>query len=297
MEDLTSFYVSVIIPTYKDWDRLRLCIDKLTKQNFHSSNFEVIIVNNDPDDDIPSEIDVPENFSIVSEPRSGSYAARNTGIQLAKGDIIGFTDSDCLPDENWISNAVRIFEQGNYDRVAGHIEVFYEDADRPTNAELYEKVFAFKQEETVNTIGACVTGNMFTKKSVFFEVGNFNKLLFSGGDYEWGTRAFKRGFNIFYAKEVIVYHPARKTLSELLKKAKRVGGGAGASLEGNTMLAVRDYLKTFEPAKHAFYMIKNYGKEISFFQKIKVLLVRFYIRHTMNLEKLKVAFGKLANRE
>jgi len=288
--------VSIIIPTYKDWQRLSLCLEALSKQTFSSEGFEVIVVNNDPDDTIPSFFSLQANCQVISESKSGSYAARNTGIRAAKGAILGFTDSDCLPDVNWISNAVKVFEEKKCDRIAGDIEIFYEDANRPTSAELYEKVFAFKQAETVQSIGACVTGNMFSMRYVFEEIGFFNEELFSGGDYEWAKRASERDFNIIYSEGVKIFHPARKTMGELLKKAKRVGGGTAHLLNGNKKAAIKDYLKTFEPALYTVHMIKNYGKEISICQKIQVMLVRLFIRHTMNLEKLKVVFGKTANR-
>ncbi|MGK9120130.1 glycosyltransferase [Olivibacter jilunii] len=292
----TEPFVSIIIPTYKDWQRLSLCLEALSKQTFPAENFEVIVVNNDPDDVVPTFISLPETWQIVSERKSGSYAARNRGLLLAKGEILGFTDSDCLPDKDWIYNAVSIFEERKCDRIAGDIQIFYEDDKRPTNAELYEKVFAFKQAETVNSIGACVTGNMFSKRYVFDKAGPFNEALFSGGDYEWAKRASESGFNIEYSEGVKIFHPARKTMQELAKKAKRVGGGTAHMLNGNKMAAIKDYLKTFEPASYTFHMLRCYGKELSIYQKAKVLLLRLYIRHTMNLEKLKVVFGKPANR-
>lgn len=47
-------FVSVIIPTYHDWDRLKKCIEALKIQTYPSDLFEVIIVNNDPADKAPS---------------------------------------------------------------------------------------------------------------------------------------------------------------------------------------------------------------------------------------------------
>src|SRR5690606_18431287 len=123
----TEPFVSIIIPTYKDWQRLSLCLEALSKQTFPAENFEVIVVNNDPDDVVPTFISLPETWQIVSERKSGSYAARNRGLLLAKGEILGFTDSDCLPDKDWIYNAVSIFEERKCDRIAGDIQIFYED--------------------------------------------------------------------------------------------------------------------------------------------------------------------------
>lgn len=289
-------FVSIIIPTYKDWVRLQMCVEALKKQTFSKSQFEVIIVNNDPNEVTPDFLSLPSNFKIIQESKSGSYAARNAAINIASGEILGFTDSDCLPAEEWIENAVKILDQDNCDRIAGNIEIFYENDDDPTNAELYEKVFAFKQAEVAKTMGSAVTGNMFARKKVFDTVGLFNETLFSGGDHEWARRAHAKGFTIVYAEDVTIYHPARKSLQELLKKAKRVGGGAANLLSGKRAVAIKEYIGSFKPSFYAWYMIRNYGKGMSFVQKSKVFIIRAYIMNVTNLEKLKVAFGKQPNR-
>lgn len=87
-------YASVIIPTYRDVERLQKCISALKRQE-KFTNFEVIIVNNDSTD---LKIAVPDNrFRVIAEKKSGSYAARNAGIKAAKGKVFSFTDSDCIP--------------------------------------------------------------------------------------------------------------------------------------------------------------------------------------------------------
>jgi glycosyltransferase involved in cell wall biosynthesis len=102
-------YVSIIIPTYRDWNRLGMCLEALKKQSYPKENTEIIIINNDPEDLIPVDFKGNKNITIMNAARNGSYAARNTGLKIAKGEIIGFTDSDCIPNTDWISKAVVIF--------------------------------------------------------------------------------------------------------------------------------------------------------------------------------------------
>lgn len=75
--------------------------------------FEIIIVNNDPLDALPGNVIIPQNAKILSEEKVGSYACRNTGIRNSKGSILGFTDSDCIPDKYWIQHAVHTFQKDN----------------------------------------------------------------------------------------------------------------------------------------------------------------------------------------
>src|SRR5688500_5776142 len=155
-------YVSIIIPTYQDWARLSLCVNALSKQTYPKDLFEVIIVNNNPDDNTPANFYVPENFTILIEEKPGSYSARNAALKIAKGEIVGFTDSDCIPDQDWIRNAVDYFaNHKSCSRIAGRISIFYKGS-KPTAAELYNTLFSFPQKNHAEGNGTSVTANLFT---------------------------------------------------------------------------------------------------------------------------------------
>jgi len=213
--------ISVIIPTYHDWERLKICIDALSKQTFPQDKFEVIIVNNDPENS-PPELNLPDNFRIISEGKPGSYAARNTGIKEAEGEILAFTDSDCVPYKDWLEKADYLLRIGA-DRLAGKVELFYK-SNNLTLAELYESVYAFDQK-TYAARGCSVTANMITYKKLFSKIGGFNEQLLSGGDIEWGNRASKQNVKIKYAPEVKVKHPARFQIKQLIRKNLRISAG------------------------------------------------------------------------
>jgi len=287
--------VSVIIPTYKDWSRLRLCIDALSKQSYPKECFEVIIVNNNSEEGMPDDYMMPQNFKLITETKPGSYAARNTGLKIAKGEIIGFTDSDCIPEKDWIKNAVNYLnENKSCSRIAGHIDIIFKEA-KPTTAELYNSVFAFPQKSHALYSGTGVTGNMFTYKNVFDTVGPFNERLLSLGDLEWGKMAHKAGFQIHYRKDVVIKHPAR-TLAELITKERRVGGGQGLMGKRSQVQSVLSYLADNRPRLFIFKHIYRHSTNLSLAGKIKVLLLRHYLLNIRALEKLRVQMGKQASR-
>jgi GT2 family glycosyltransferase len=223
MQDLKSIgkesypKVSVIIPTYKDFHCLPECLKRLSEQTYPAEAFEVIVVNNDPDNPLELSPKV-KNFTILSEKKAGSYAARNTGLDHAGGDIIAFTDADCLPDPDWVENAVNHIRSGEV-RVAGKVCLFYQ-SDNLSIAEIYEKAFAFNQYKNVMR-GCAVTANLIVLKTLIDNVGGFNEELLSGGDFEWNKRATEDGISILYAEDVKVWHPARATIRELKKKVIR----------------------------------------------------------------------------
>lgn len=215
--------VSVIVPTYNDATRLRLCLGALEQQSLPRDQFEVIVVDNGSTDDTTDVLAEHPGIVAEREPQPGSYAARNRAIEIARGEILAFTDSDCIPAPDWLERALARFdERPDLARIAGAVEIFFRDPDRPTGIELYEALHAFPQQRYAEEHGFGVTANMCTRRSVVDAVGPFDATLPSGGDNEWGQRAKSAGFPITYAPEVLVRHPARRTLRELHRKMLRV---------------------------------------------------------------------------
>ena len=287
-------YVTIIIPTYNDWERLALCISALAVQTYPRDSFEVIIVNNKPDDNIPVDFTLPDNFQVVAEVKPGSYAARNKGLSLARGEIVGFTDSDCIPDPDWIKNAVLYFEMhNNCSRIAGKIDFYFKKV-KPNHVELLESLFSFNQDKYVERQGMGVTANMFSRKSVFNTVGNFNEKLMSGGDLEWGRRANSAGCNIHYVKSVIVKHPARSTFAELKSKARRVAGGhsqIGVNKKRSFVNLAWKLILAFKPnLKETIFIYRQ--KKLGVKSKTIIWVMRYNLQLTRALEKFKVNRGK-----
>lgn len=288
-------FVSVIIPSYRDWKRLILCLGALNKQTLSKDLYEVIVVNNDPSDKIPSDFFIPENTIIIEESKKGSYAARNAGIKKAKGNLLAFTDADCIPDINWLANAVSVLSANTgCMRLAGKIELFFRGS-KATLAEKYEAVFAFDQQKFIRKDDAAVTANMFALKRLFDRVGGFNEHLFSGGDIDWGRRASKAGYPIFYAENVIVHHPARNSVKELKAKRKRVAGGTGVRMKSRKR-SLNKFIKIFLPPKNTVRTIRVKGSELTLLEKVEVYVLRYYLSIVGGLEAFKITRGKIPHR-
>jgi glycosyltransferase involved in cell wall biosynthesis len=216
-------FVSVIIPVYHDLEYLKRCLNALKNQTYPRSLREVIVVNNDPAEDIESHIAQSDNVRVICESHRGSYAARNKGISNAKGTILAFTDSDCVPLEDWIEKGVQtLLSQPNIGLVAGKIRVVVRDPENPTAIELYEKIAAFPQKFYVEKQRYGATANLFTFKDVIEKVGCFNGRLLSSGDFDWGNRVFAAGYKQLFAEDACVLHPARRTFRQKLKKKIRI---------------------------------------------------------------------------
>ncbi|MFB1078181.1 glycosyltransferase [Photobacterium damselae] len=287
--------VSIIIPTYRDWFRLSLCLDALVSQSYPCEKIQIIVVNNDPDNVREDIIKKFKNTNIlfIDEIKAGSYAARNTGLKYAVGDIVAFTDSDCIPDSEWLTNAVSFLENNkNIDRIGGHIELFFKSKKRNL-AEIYEACYAFRQEEFVEKQNMAATANMITYKKLFDHVGNFNDKLMSGGDAEWGKRASLLEYKIAYCNNVIVRHPSRDSISGIFLKNRREA--AGKIKEDSKIYFVLELFKSFLPPLKSIYYIRR--KNIKYHHVLLAFIIRYILRIDSGFEKFKVGMlGKNVER-
>jgi glycosyltransferase involved in cell wall biosynthesis len=295
---MNPHFVSIIIPTYNDWQRLSLCLKALEEQSYPLACFEVIVVNNNAYDSIPDGFLMPGNCTILTESQAGSYAARNAGLALAKGKYIGFTDSDCIPDRDWIKNAVDTFLLDNtVKRIGGRIDIFPKVSGRFNSIELYETVFAFQQDLYVREYGTCVTGNLFTTRTTFDSVGLFNDSLMSGGDFEWGNRARVANLKIVFGNNVIVNHPARYTFEELAQKSRRVAGGHFTTHE-KKKAALRFYLSLIRkiiPVGRELMLIFA-KRHLSTEKKLTVFYIRYRLQLIYNYTLFNLRRGRSVER-
>ncbi|HEX7707677.1 MAG TPA: glycosyltransferase [Thermoanaerobaculia bacterium] len=218
-------FVSVIIPVRDDTPRLLTCLDALERQAYPRAAFEVIVVDNGSSEPVSERLGARAGTRVVFEPRKGSYAARNRGAAVAEGEILAFTDSDCLPDAAWLEQGVAGLTMRPDCHVAGAIRVFPHDPGNPTAVELYEVLFAFPQRRFVEVFHFGATANLFVSRVHFDQVGGFRDDLQSGGDYEFGTRLHAAGVPAIYCEQAAVDHPARPSWKQLREKISRVTAG------------------------------------------------------------------------
>src|SRR5262249_55512081 len=96
---------SVIIPTYMRPQQLQDCLEGLACQNYPRDRYEVIVVD-DGSPDMPEPVTTPFHarmqLRLLRAPHGGPAAARNAGAREAAGDLLAFTDDDCVPSSGWL---------------------------------------------------------------------------------------------------------------------------------------------------------------------------------------------------
>lgn len=230
-------FVSIIIPVFNDAERLKICLAALEKQTYPRDCYEVLVIDNGSDESLENVVRQFPQAKLANCSSPGSYAARNSGINLAKGDILAFTDADCIPAKDWLETGVRrLVATANCGLVAGRIDLFFQKSDRPTAVELYDSITFFNQKQYLEEQNYGATANIFTYSSVFDRVGLFDSQLKSGGDKEWGQRVFAQGYSLVYADETRVAHPARYSFGQIYRKIIRVREAGYERTRANTPL-------------------------------------------------------------
>ncbi|HWT11949.1 MAG TPA: glycosyltransferase [Allosphingosinicella sp.] len=242
--------ISVIIPVYRDWQRLALCLAALERQSLPQSQFEVIVANNEPDGDCPLDRRAA-NVRVVHEPTPGSYAARNAAVAASAGRYLAFTDSDCLPEPDWLRNGLAALTANPAARIAGSIAIFREPAGGH-HAHIYDLHVAFPQKEFA-AAGTCVTANLLVARAVFDSVGPFDQ-WFSGADLAWNRRAQAAGVPILYAEEVRVAHPARRSVRDIFRKKRRAAGSIRDDISLGTVV-----VEAIKPPVRRLVMLRRKG--------------------------------------
>lgn len=304
-----NYLVSVIVPVFNDAARLQLCLQALAVQTYGDEGghraYEVIVVDNASDarENIPALV-AEFSFAVyVCERSPGSYAARNCGLAMAKGDVLAFTDADCIPSADWIEKGVvHLVRIDNCGLVAGRINLFFRDA-KANPVELYESVTAFPQQRLLSQHRGAATANLFTFRSVIDAVGPFNASLLSQGDLEWGRRVFAAGYQQFYAEDVCVNHPARYTFDQLRQRTVRLAGGAFGRfvrpecslLQRNLTFAELLIQDLLPPVNFMISALRD-ERLSGYRQKLSVPLVLVWVRYVSAVEKIRLKLGGLPNR-
>ncbi|MTI22746.1 glycosyltransferase [Fulvivirga sp. RKSG066] len=177
-----KLFYSIIIPFRNEADNLKALIASLDRLNFPKENYEVILVNDHSTDTwqhVLKDIDRPNLKLINATEGEGKKAAINTGIDLAKGEVIVTTDADCKVPSSWLHIYSYYFEVKNLEMVFGAVAFA-----KPQS--FFQKM---QQVEFASLIGSgastlrlglpsmCNGANLAFTKKAFNQVGGYNDNL------------------------------------------------------------------------------------------------------------------------
>jgi GT2 family glycosyltransferase len=200
--------VSVVVPTYRRPDLLLRCLDALRRQQFDPSQFEIIVADDAAEEGTRAQVEsriagLPAIRYIPVEAAHGPAAARNAGWRAAQGDIIAFTDDDCLPDSGWLAAGSAAFEDAAVIAVTGQTIV-----PLPPNPSDYER----------NTAGLetseFITANCLCRRRVLADIGGFDEQFTTAWreDSDLHFRLLETGGKVVRVAAAVVVHPVRQAV-------------------------------------------------------------------------------------
>jgi glycosyltransferase involved in cell wall biosynthesis len=217
--------LSVIVPVYNRSDQLRQLLAALAQQSFARAWFEVIICDDGSSEDLSRVASETAGLQIVylRQERQGAGKARNLGLAHARGEILAFTDSDCLPGADWLRALDQAMEGPSIGLVGGRID--YRGAQF-----LLGRCLNFLMSSTLGAAGARDprgvvhmgfyprAGNLAVRRSLALAVNGFPGSR-HGEDLEFSHRIREQGVEIRFVPEAVVVHNERRGFGQMAREA------------------------------------------------------------------------------
>ena len=208
--------ISIIIPC-KEIDSLtEKCIQECLKLDYE--NFEILVL---PDDSESKKFS-DEKIKIINTGKVKPALKRNLGMEKAEGKFFAFIDSDAYPEKNWLKNAIKYFEDGKIGIVGGPNLT-------PSEANLDEKIsgyvlsnfwvsgpanirYCVDENQIVKELPSC---NYISRKEIS---PKYKEGFLTAEDSKFCFDVKKKGYDILYAKDVVVYHHRRDAIGKHIKQ-------------------------------------------------------------------------------
>lgn len=253
-------FVSVIIPTRDRPDVLAGCLRSILASEY--PDYEIIVVDNAPrtsavKDLIEREYTSNKRIRYAREDRSGSAAARNKGLESARGDIVAFTDDDVVVDRYWLAELAAGFDAAdNVACVTGLIlplelqtpaQLWFEEYGGFSKG-FSRRVWGLGKYKPTDPLfpynaGCFGSGNsMAFRRATLAKLGNFDPTLgngtpaLGGVDVESFLRVIVKGYQLVYQPTAIIHHLHRRDYAGLRSQVYNYGVGMTALLT-KTLLA------------------------------------------------------------
>lgn len=216
--------ITVIVPAYNAAATLGACLESLCRQT--RPPLEIIVVD-DCSRDGTADVARRHGAKVIAlGQNSGPGVARNAGAAAAVGEILAFTDSDCVPPPDWLERITAPLEAAGVVAATGG----YAGPVRETFlTRLQDQVLHVRQRGLPAEIESTITSNFACKRSAFLAVGGFPlyarkrepaKPIWGNEDEELGFLLTRDRARIRWVADAGVYHAYRGSLLGFLRQQK-----------------------------------------------------------------------------
>ena len=240
-------FVSIVIPTHRRPAQLAACLTSLGTLDYPRDRFEVIVVddggNMSPDSVAPfrPRLDV----TLLNQAHSGPAAARNHGARRAKGELVAFTDDDCVVDPRWVRALAARFD-GSGNAIGGRtLNALPHNVYSTASQILIDYLYGYYNPVAEDAV-FFASNNLAVSRREFLAIGGFDESFgrAAGEDRELCDRWRGLGHGMIYAADALVHHGHELTLRRFCRqhfnygraavhfhraRTRRSGGGSGWS--------------------------------------------------------------------
>ena len=222
-------FVSIIIPVRNVEKIIGKCLNSLKGLDYPKNRYEVIIADSESTDQTP-EIVRQNGVTYISTPKKSVCAGRNAGFKISKGEIVAFSDADCVADKNWIKNSIKYFADPTVGAVGGpnitppnesnfaRAVAFVFNQAIFSAGSIYGRVLNLKKE--VVSLPGC---NMIFRREALQKVFPIDETIFGGEDFATNQLLRAQGYKLFYTPDTFVLHYHRTTPRKFFKQMFRYG--------------------------------------------------------------------------
>lgn len=224
--------VSVVIPVRDRARELRRCLEALWRVDYPRDRLEVVVVDDGSvDDSVLAAREAGAEVVSSGGVGRGPGAARNRGAAAARGEVLAFVDSDCVPSPSWLRELLGWFEDPAVAAVGGRVEGLrtHRWLDRyeasMSSLDLGGRERSGAGGDDTFYLPSC---NLLVRKAAFQALGGFRPELHVGEDVDLSWRLRERGDRIVYAPFGAVRHEHRSLLRPFLVRRFQYGSSEGA---------------------------------------------------------------------
>ncbi len=232
--DQPSF--SIVVPTYRRSRQLAACLTSLAALDYPRERFEVIVVDDHGSVSLDGELGMLRDrldFTLVKRDDArtthrGPAAARNLGAERAAGEVLAFTDDDCLPAPGWLRALGDRYTQAPGHVVGGRAINLPPDAAYARASQvILDCVYAFYNADASDA-RFFASNNLVVPRERFLRAGGFDTTFrYPGGeDRDLCDRWLELGYGMTYAPDAVVYHDRDGGLPGFARQYFRYGRGA-----------------------------------------------------------------------
>ena len=213
--------VSVIVCAYNAERTMDRCLASLERLNY--PNYEVIIVNDGSTDATREISERYDSVRLINQENKGLSAARNVGLNASTGDIIAYTDSDCMADPDWLTYLVARFQSSTFAAVGGPNLSPPDDSLVPSCVAVSPgaPTHVLLDDEVAEHIPGC---NMAFRREALEATAGFDPVFRAAGDdVDLCWRLQNKGYKIGFCPAAVVWHFRRNTVRDYLKQQRGYG--------------------------------------------------------------------------